>query len=403
MEKIAFVCQRYGLEVNGGAELLCRLVAERLTAAFDVTVYTTCATDYISWANVYPRGEEILNGVRVIRFPVVRERNRKAFGLFSRLVLHNPLHLSALEEKWIDMQGPYCPEIVAALAQDHGEYRAILFMTYLYYTTVRGMYPGLKNAFLIPTVHDEPTVYLKVFDRLFSRAAGFVWNSPEERTFALKRFPFIAGKPEIMAGVGIEVPASLPPLPDCLNGIEYVLYSGRIDAHKGCDRLFEYFLQYKKDHPNGLKLVLTGKGTCPVPKDPDIISLGFVEDEVKYAVMTGALAFVLFSPFESLSMVVLESMAVSRPVIVNGDCEVLRGHCRRSGAGLAFSDYDSFVAAVEKLRARGPEYLKMCENGKKYVNENYQWDRIIGQYRKLICQMDSSEASSPYSGEAASD
>ncbi len=384
MEKIAFVCQRYGLEVNGGAELLCRLIAERLTAEFDVTVYTTCATDYISWANVYPCGEEILNDVHVIRFPVARERNRKAFGLFSRLVLYNPLHLSSLEGKWIDLQGPYCPEIVAALTRDHEGYRAILFMTYLYYTTVRGMYPGLKNAFLIPTVHDEPTVYLKVFDQLFRRAGGFVWNSPEERAFALKRFPFIAGKPEILAGVGLEVPASLPLLPDCLNGSEYLLYSGRIDAHKGCDRLFEYFQRYKREYPGNLRLVLTGKGTCPVPKDPGIISLGFVEENVKYTVMAGALAFVLFSPFESLSMVVLESMAVGRPVIVNGDCAVLRGHCERSGAGLAFSDYDSFVAAVEKLRAGGPEYQEMCENGKKYVADNYQWDRIIGQYRKLI-------------------
>lgn len=386
MEKIAFVCQRYGLEINGGAELLCRLVAERLTADYEVTVYTTCAMDYISWANVYPEGTSVLNGVRVIRFRVQRERNRKTFGLLSRIVLHNPFHLSGLEDKWIDSQGPFCPDLVSAVSQDHRNYRAILFMTYLYYTTVRGMIPGIRNALLIPTVHDEPPVYLKCFDPVFERASGFVWNSPEEKTFALKRFPQISDKPSVIAGVGIDVPESLPPLPDCLQGTEYILYSGRIDAHKGCDRLFEYFLRYKKEKGNGLKLALTGKGVCPVPKDPDIVSLGFVDDSVKYALMSGALAFVLFSPYESLSMVVLESMAIGRPVIVNNACEVLRGHCERSGAGLAFSDYDGFAAVVDQMRAGGTDYSKMCENGQRYVSKHYQWARIIEQYRKLIFQ-----------------
>lgn len=48
-KKIAFVVQRYGLDVNGGAEYHCRLIAERMTKYFDVEVLTTCAIDYMTW------------------------------------------------------------------------------------------------------------------------------------------------------------------------------------------------------------------------------------------------------------------------------------------------------------------------------------------------------------------
>ena len=74
-KRVAFVVQRCGLEVNGGAELHCRLVAERLDGAYDVEVLTTCAVDYMTWANHYPAGQQRIGKLRVRRFPVVRPRD----------------------------------------------------------------------------------------------------------------------------------------------------------------------------------------------------------------------------------------------------------------------------------------------------------------------------------------
>ena len=78
--KLAVVVQRYGAEINGGAELHARYVAEHLARHHDVEVVTTCARDYVTWRNDLPAGTEQVNGVRVRRFPVSRERDPDDFG-----------------------------------------------------------------------------------------------------------------------------------------------------------------------------------------------------------------------------------------------------------------------------------------------------------------------------------
>ena len=45
-ENIAFVVVRYGLNINGGAEYHCRMLAERLTNDYNVEVLTTCVDNY---------------------------------------------------------------------------------------------------------------------------------------------------------------------------------------------------------------------------------------------------------------------------------------------------------------------------------------------------------------------
>lgn len=384
--KIAFVCQRYGLEVNGGAELYCRQVAEKLTVLYDVTVYTTCAVDYVTWRNYYTTREEDINGVHVKRFPVSRERNNKEFSKIHGYVMNNPGHTAYEEEEWIEKQGPICDALLNCLDQERHQYNAILFMTYLYYLTIKGIIKDYNNAILIPTVHDEPPVYLRIFDKVFASAKGIVWNTEEERAFARRRFPFVKDIPEVMTGIGIEGPKNpLPELPDAIKNKRYILYAGRIDTSKGCGELFDFFLRYKSEHSGSqIKLVLMGKPVMKIPNHPDIISLGFVSEEMKYAVMGQSVALLLHSHFESLSMVVLESMYMNRPVLVSGKCNVLKGHCIRSNAGLYFDTYEEYSGALDYLLTHPLEYEQMRVNGKKYVNSNYRWEVIIDEYRKII-------------------
>ena len=100
--------------------------------------------------------------------------------------------------------------------------------------------------------------------------------------------------------------------------------------------------------------------------------------------MKEAFALLLFSRFESLSMVVLESMLMGRPVLVSGKCEVLKGHCIRSGAGLYFDFYQEFAECVRWMEEHPEAYRIMQESGIRYVKENYSWDVITEKYRVLI-------------------
>ncbi len=57
--RLAFVVQRYGEGITGGSESLARAVAERLAPQDEVTVFTTCARDYVTWRNELPAGESV--------------------------------------------------------------------------------------------------------------------------------------------------------------------------------------------------------------------------------------------------------------------------------------------------------------------------------------------------------
>lgn len=313
------------------------------------------------------------------------KRERERFDRISEHIFKKQNSTNRDEERWLKEQGPVCTKLLKDLEQAHKEYRAVIFMTYLYYLTAKGLPLKFENSILIPTVHDEPPVYLRCFDEVFASAKKFIWQTPEEKEFAEKRFPAVIGAEGVFAGAGVDVPSKpFPKLPKELSEQEYIVYAGRIDESKGCDEMFRWFRRYKEQYGGNLKLALMGKPVMEVPVAPDLVNLGFVSDEMKFKVIQEAKALVLFSKFESLSMVVLESMTMGRPVLVNGQCEVLKGHCVRSNAGLYFENYFEFAEELNYLLSHDREYAVMCENGKKYVQENYQWDAIIERICGLI-------------------
>ena len=385
-DKICFVVQRYGEEIIGGSESECRMYAERLVPYYDVEVITSCATDHLSWRNEYPEGVSVLNGVTVRRFKTVRERDIYEFADYSDELIakSNPGREDNL--KFEELQGPTAPEALDWLCDHGGEYKMVLFMTYLYYLAALGLPRYKGKSLLIPTTHDEWAVYLPIYREVFEAADGYVYNSEAERRFTEKLFLETVGKPYITIGAGVEYPKG--ELPDIKKRFgltkPYLLYCGRVEAAKGCDTLLDYFRVYKNRFGGDMQLVFTGKVEMHLPKEPDIVELGFLSEEEKYAVMQGSVAFCLASQFESLSIVVLESLMMGRPVLVNGECEVLRDHCTIGQCGLWFHTADEFCGCVRYLLENPEIYETMRRNGREYVANNYTWEAIIGKLRALI-------------------
>ncbi len=409
--KIAFIVQRYGAEILGGSEYHCRLIAERMAQKHDVDVLTTCARDYITWKNEYPEGTDRVRGVTVRRFANARTRDIQAFNQYSDWIFHNP-HSREDEMRWLEMQGPWCPALVDHLGRHHRSYDALIFFTYLYAPTVLGLGIDPARSILVPTAHDEPAIRLDMYREMFTLPSAVAYNTDVERDFLKTTFEFRAVAEEtIGCGVDLLQDEALQPheepeddeelhkqLPPHLRARgtsfrrrhrlqgQFLLYGGRIDAGKGCEELIEYFTSYKEQGGDAT-LALMGVKLMQIPEVPWVKFAGLLSERERLQALEAATIVVVPSPFESLSLLALEAMAVGTPVLCNARADVLVDHCHTSNAGLYYQDRDEFIECAKLLLADDRLRERMGRNGKEYVRRNYRWDVIMQKYDKLIAAL----------------
>jgi glycosyltransferase involved in cell wall biosynthesis/SAM-dependent methyltransferase len=406
MKKVAIVVQRCHESVVGGSEALAWQYANLLKDAYEVDVLSTTATDAAYWSNVLPEGLEVRDGINIRRFHVDIGYSPYRTELFTRMMedfdrlgagshsspdggmKHIPWSI-ALQEELVRRIGPYSESLIMFLRQNWGQYRTIIFVTYLYPTAYFGLLevpPG--RALFAPTLHDEQPAYLSIYKHAARRAHAMIWLTDAERRLGCDLWGDLPGT---IVSMAIDVQPRSP----AKRQEPYVLYCGRIDPNKGCEELFDYFIRFKQQSPSPLRLVLTGIADVPVRDHPEIDFLGFVSAEDKFSLMAGASVYVMPSNKESFSIVTLEAMGQRTPVLVNSQSNVLADHVKQSGGGRMYDDYESFAARLGELLSSDPE--SVGEAGRLYVISRYTPERV----RELLigavesCPLDEAVSSEP--------
>jgi glycosyltransferase involved in cell wall biosynthesis len=427
--KVGIVIQRYGAEVLGGSEHLCRLVAERLASQHDVEVLTTCARDYVTWKNEYAEGSDRIRGVTIRRFACARTRDLDAFNSFSDWIFNNA-HTRKDEMDWLEQQGPWSPALIEYLRRNQQQYDVLVFFTYLYATTVMGLDVNPGKSILVSTAHDEPAIRLEIFKDVFARPGALCYLTDSERRFVQDAFP---DRPllEDIVGVGVDIPPQQryprlatpvdeePPGGDqpredegttpgeddlpremtshvLARGAMFrrkhrlygplVLYGGRIDPGKGCEELIEYFSAYSKVDGDAT-LALMGTKMMALPEEPFIRFAGMLSDSERLQALEAATVVVCPSPYESLSLLALEALAAGTPILANARSSVLVEHCVKSNGGLYYADRDEFIECLKLMLGDARLRETLGRNGRDYVRRNYRWEVVLGRFERIFAKV----------------
>lgn len=402
--KVALVVQRYGTEVVGGAETLARKIAEKLVQKlrWDIEVLTTTAVDYRTWANHYKEGSSEVDGVKVRRFknPIQRFRG---FNFFHRMTCRYLPSLKRrawlrwlapfVEDLWYILQGPYSPALLSYIKKHGKSYDALIYVTYLYYPTVKGLQLRHPHTIVIPTAHDEAPFYFDMSQLVLDSAQRILASTQAEARLITHRFAPSAPKIRI-AGLGLDLVPSTPQSFGRFSAqvtSRYILYLGRIGHAKLLPMLFDYFLTYLKSSGDNETLLVLAGGIdqgFSVPEHTQIKYVGFVSEPEKTSLIENTMCMVNPSAYESLSLIVAEAITLRKPVMVNGNCEVLRDYREKANTVYPFFSQEDFSRYLAEILATDWEHdplkVKDLEDAKTAIDQQFHWDKIVETYADCV-------------------
>ncbi|MFN8491953.1 MAG: glycosyltransferase family 4 protein [Caldilineaceae bacterium] len=377
--RIAIVVPRYGAEIGGGAETQARGFAEEaVRRGWTVEVWTTCVRNHYTWQNELPAGRTEVNGVPVIRFPITSWDNPTHARLASELTTRGKLAL-ADQHRWLE-SGPHSFPLYAHVAQHAAEFDACVMLPYTTQLTHYAAWMAPERTVVWPCLHAEAYASLQLVHVLLESVWGVMFNTAEEAHLAMQ---LLGMRPQRHSVLGEGLIALAPTVPP--KQTNDLLYVGRLEGGKNVVLLYKYVQRYVKSG-NNLRLVVIGSGPLQPPKEPAFLFRGFVDDQAKMNAYATALAHCQPSLNESFSLSIMESWLTGRPVLVNDNCAVTRGHVQRSKGGLAFRTYEEFAAAVDWLKGHPDLATRMGRHGQSYVTQNYTWQAVADRFAAIVKQ-----------------
>jgi hypothetical protein len=346
--------------------------ATRCCDGYEVEVATTCAVDHHAWHNELPAGTVEDGAVLVHRFPVTQRPAGVRFAGRSYLSQVSALAASV-----------WSAPMQRFLATDGGRFDAIVLAPYLLGTTFWSAAAMPGRSLLVPCLHDEREAHTVPVRALLGSVRGCLFLSRAEERLARTLAPVRQGR---VVGVGIDqppaVPASEVAAVRAAHGLErpYVLYVGRVEEGKRVDALVELMAAYRSAGGE-LELVLAGSGPYRPPTWARRI--GFVDEPVKRALVTGAVASVSASRLESFSLVLLEAWREGTPTLSDAACGPMAEHTAEGGGGLTYGGTRSFAAGLAALQQ--PDARQHYGSaGRAYVAERFSWEAVRTRFRAAV-------------------
>ncbi len=375
---MTFIVQRYGADVIGGAEHLCRGTAEALRdRGYRVVVHTTTAREYLHWQPAFAAGHSELDGIAVHRYDALPADPGTAARLSKALALGGGSWDD--QAAWARAQGPVCPGLLEAIAADSTTTPVVMW-TYLYATTqlvsplVRG------RGIVVPTAHNEPELRFGVTRGVMNLAAGFALLTPEERALVDDLFG-IGGRPAVVVGAAL-VPDGGPVAAPSARAVPYVLYVGRMDPGKGVSALLDDHGHYRALGGTA-ELVFAGPGAPPPGLPPWAHHLGRVSTEHRAALLSGAVALAMPSVNESYSLVLAEAWQAGTPTLATARGAVVAGQTARSGGGLIYCDGTEYATQLERLQRDAGLAERLGAAGRAWATTQ-TWDAVADRWEELL-------------------
>jgi glycosyltransferase involved in cell wall biosynthesis len=216
---------------------------------------------------------------------------------------------------------------------------------------------------------------------LFQLPRAFGFLTPEERDLVHARFRNEHIPSEVL-GIGLDPPPWHDPEPFRERYAPrgpLVLYLGQVSEGKAVDELVADWIAHREGGGAG-SLVLAGTTRMAIPERDDIVSLGRVSDEEKYALLEAADVLVLPSHLESLGIVLLEAWQVGTPCLVSARNKVTSGQVARAGGGAAY-ERGGFGKALGAVLA---ERERLGDSGRVYVEAECAWPAFDTRLEQLV-------------------
>jgi glycosyltransferase involved in cell wall biosynthesis len=403
--KILHVCPLY-YPVVGGVENVFKAVSERLALrGEDVTVYTTSGRSLRSFMSLrekpMPAGEEVINGVRVRRFPY-RRVSRMIARTFARGWSVMQLPGSDSLKVWSAL--PWVPHLAAEIVA----FKPDIVLAGHFLTGIVSEVCKAKKKSDFPLVF-HTALHLDVGVKVPKGALDYlkmgdaVWaTTTYEREYLLSK-GVVPGR-LLELGLGID-----PEEFKNVNGKKIrhkfgigdapvVLFVGRKEREKGVETLTAAMEKVWNRLPDA-KLILAGSSVRYsegraldrwIEKfKGSVVSLDMFKDEEKKDLYDACDIFVLPSRIESFGIVYLEAWISGKPVI-GADIGSTRSIISEGVDGYLtpFGDKDALAERIVDLLDNPNLRKSMGERGREKVLSCYTWDGIVDRllevYRSLV-------------------